>query len=124
MPNSLEFEIPVRTVSEANQREHHMARYRRKVAQQTTTAAFCRQWLDGLPPKPWRITLTRYGPRLMDRDNNAGSFKHVQDQLAREIGIDDGDEAHDWLYRQKKRFKREGDPGVGVRIETLSGRNA
>lgn len=117
--NSLTFELPVQTVSEANQREHWTKRHARKDRQQDIVATFAPQWLDDLPAKPWKITLTRLGPRYLDEDNNAGSFKHVQDQLARELGIDDGDrEAARWWYVQRKRLKSEGGYGVEVTIET------
>ena len=54
-----------------------------------------------IPPKPWRITLTRIGKRRLDTGNNPGSMKHVQDGICDALGIDDGDEAHDWIYHQR-----------------------
>ena len=115
----LEFEIPVATKSESNMREHWAPKAKRAKLQRSTAAMFSRQWTERLPPKPWLITLTRFGVRRLDTGNLSGSLKHAQDGLCDAIGIDDGDEAHYWRYRQEKRLKRDGDPGVGVRIETI-----
>jgi len=110
----LVFELPIRTYSESNMREHWAARAKRAKSQRETACLFARQWVDDLPPKPWRITLTRIGKRRLDTGNNPGSMKHVQDGLCDAIGIDDGDEEHDWLYKQRK-----GDYSVEVRIEPM-----
>ena len=45
-------------------------------------------------------------------------------QVAKELGINDGDEAHEWLYDQRKPRPREvglqvGGYGVEIRVETL-----
>jgi len=96
--------IPLQLVSEANQRESHWAKHRRKKGQQEIAAAYLRQEnIDGL--RPTRIGLTRVVPasgkhagKLMDDDNLAGCFKHVQDAIAKELGMDDGDIK--WSYHQ------------------------
>jgi hypothetical protein len=96
----------IKTVSEANQREHWAKRSKRKTQQQRD---FSTLWKSHKPKvaTPCTITFTRYSCNTMDADNLAGAFKHVQDQLAREIGIDDGDKRIEWRYRQERIPKRE-----------------
>jgi hypothetical protein len=95
--------LPIRAESEANKREHWAVRKKRKDAQQLTV----REKMNGLKPTlrrlgdRYHVTLTRLGKRKMDKDNLAGSFKHVQDEVARILGVDDGDEARvTWDYQQ------------------------
>lgn len=106
--------LPVRVVSEANQREHWAAKYRRKRDQQTAV----RRRFDTIPERfdhwtpPFEIKLTRLGGRSLDTDNLAGAFKHVRDELARVLGINDGNGLHaTWSYAQSP-----GGP-VGIAIE-------
>jgi len=120
-PNpQLAFTMPVKLVSEANQREHWRTKYIRKNAQQRDTQ---RAWkaqrrvhavnsrghglLVGIAVAvPCTVRLTRIGPKSLDADNLAGSFKHVQDAIAKLIGIDDGDERIKWEYAQVPVGKR------------------
>lgn len=53
-------------------------------------------------PKRVVVTLTRLGPRKLDSDNLAGSFKAIRDGVADALGIDDGSELIQWEYRQEK----------------------
>jgi len=48
------------------------------------------------------ITLTRYGPALMDDDNNTSALKAVRDEVARQLQVDDGDKRLGWVCRQEK----------------------
>jgi hypothetical protein len=109
-------ELPFVTASEANRRDHWAVRNRRKKDQQAALGAvFAASGLwNWKPPLPVRVTLTRQGSRLLDPDNLAGSFKHVQDGVARLVlGVDDGDRARvEWVYDQCP-----GVAGVFVRIE-------
>ena len=110
--------MPIRTYSEANQREHYMAKARRAKAQRLQSALLLRHHfgrrVDLLAdPQAIRVTLTRLGARKLDKDNLAGSFKHVQDGVADWLGIDDGSPILRWEYAQEtgRRY------GVRVRIE-------
>lgn len=99
---SATLDIPLRVVSEANQREHWRVKYLRKVEQQLEvavewTSRYGQAWIQ----LPCRVTLTRIGSRAMDKDNLAGSFKHVQDQVARMLRVDDGGDLVAWEYRQE-----------------------
>lgn len=112
----LAFEFPLRVVSEANQREHWAAKHRRKKAQQAETAV---EWKRAAGKcqiaLPCVIRLTRIGARALDSDNLAGAFKHVRDQIAKLIGVDDGSELLSFEYRQIARGKRD----YAVRVEVF-----
>lgn len=51
------------------------------------------------PPGPWRVVITRVGPRAMDTDNTCTSAKGVRDAIAAWLGVDDGDESVAWEVR-------------------------
>lgn len=101
----------IKTVSEANQSEHWRTKHKRKKQQQEDFSWLWRaatQFDDKTKfTFPATITFTRYSCKEMDADNLAGAFKHVQDQLARELGIDDGDGSVKWKYEQVRIPKRE-----------------
>ncbi len=96
--------FPIKTISEANAREHWGAKQKRKKSQQHDFAMLWRTFKPDIS-LPAKIIFTRYSCKLLDADNLAGSFKHVQDALAKELGIDDG--LLKWEYRQEKIAKRE-----------------
>lgn len=91
----------LRTVSEANQREHWRVRFNRKKAQQEEVTIAMQNVLRGRRIEvPCVVKLTRIGARALDSDNLAGSFKHIQDQVARIIGVDDGSSYIRFEYSQ------------------------
>lgn len=102
--NDMRFDI--KTVSEANQREHWGAKLNRKKAQQRD---FALMWKAAkvTVELPATVTFTRHSCKVLDSDNLAGALKHVRDALAREIGIDDGDERIRYEYKQVRIVKRE-----------------
>ena len=114
----LAFTMPVRTVSEANEREHWRRRHNRKKEQQEDTH---KAWKKAKGDRPLflsllpscHVRLVRVGPRRLDTDNLAGSFKHVQDAIAIELGVDDGDSWVKWEYEQVAVGKRV----YSVRVE-------
>lgn len=112
------FTLPIRTYSESNQRLHWAVKAQRVKEQRgqakLLTLVAVRSTGKPLPAQPWRITLTRIGKRRLDTGNNPGAMKAVQDGLCDALGIDDGDEAHDWLYKQRI----EKQYAVEVRIES------
>ena len=121
LTGSVRVTLAIRTISENNAREHHMARARRRSAQRALVhlelpmhIASCR------PVGPYLITLTRIAPRKLDSDNLQGAMKAIRDQVADELGINDGDEAHEWAYAQRAPRKREpgllGITGCGVEV--------
>ena len=98
----LDFQVPVKTVSEANQREHWAVKNKRKKAQQLEVAVAWHNNLGGRRVQlPCVVKLTRIGPRKLDGDNLAGAMKHCQDEIARRLGVDDGDDKNvQWVYSQ------------------------
>lgn len=115
----IEFKIPIRTVSETNMREHWSKRHKRRKEQRRVAGNFANQIAAKLPPKPWRLTLTRYGRQRMDAGNLPAAMKGPQDGLCDAIGIDDGDIEHQWCYMQKPDGRKSAFRGVGVRIESI-----
>ncbi len=85
--SAVELAIPVRVVSEANQRDHWAVRKRRFDAQKMALAGV----LAGisLPPLPVAVMWTKLGGRNLDTDNLAGSFKALRDHLADHYRVDD-----------------------------------
>ena len=98
--------FPIKTVSEANTRQHWRMKYNRKKAQQQ---AFVPIWRNAKVKVelPCQIIFTRYSTHLLDSDNLVSAFKATRDALAREIGIDDGSSQIEWIYRQARIPKRE-----------------
>ena len=106
--------VPVKVVSEANQREHHMAKHRRKKDQQKVTLLVLQsKHASGASFAARTVWLTRVianRGKSMDADNLAGSFKHVQDAVAKWLGIDDGKLR--WAYFQVRGHA----PAVNIEI--------
>jgi hypothetical protein len=114
---SLEFSAPIRTISEANQSEHWRVKHRRKKAQQKEMNA---EWLQAAKGRkialPCLVRFVRIGAKSLDADNLAGSFKHVQDEVARLLGVDDGGNQVRWEYDQVPIGERK----YSVRVEVRS----
>ncbi len=110
----LTFEVPIRILSEPNQRSHYMARARR-VKKQRADVALAFRAAAGPPPHhaepPLTITLIRLAPReIADEDNLIAGFKSVRDQIAACLQFDDRDRRVTWVYRQERAS------GYGVRV--------
>lgn len=104
---TIEIEMPIIVVSEANRRDHHMARYRRSKRQSSLCKIACLRLIKPLPEDYFaKITLTRLGKRTLDTDNLAGAFKSVRDIIADLLGVDDGSDRLTWIYAQEKAKKR------------------
>jgi len=120
----LEFELPVKTISEANRRYnwgkgrfYHLHRHRK---QREAARLAMNVHRDRVPAdRPLRITLVRVGPRRLDDDNLAGAMKHVRDGIADSLEIDDGDETQAvWSVAQEQGV--QGEYSVLVRIEACT----
>lgn len=94
--------LPIKIVSEANQRDHWSARARRFKAHKQASLA-----LTVTIPFPLTITLTRIGPRTLDTDNLAGGFKGLRDGIAARLKVDDADPRITWVYAQQKGAPKE-----------------
>lgn len=100
-------ELPIRTVSEANQREHWGKKAARAKKQRKATATLLLAKFGKAVPRvrpPDCITLTRIAPRSLDSDNLAGSFKAIRDGIQDWCGVNDRDLV--FVYAQ-----RRGKPG-------------
>lgn len=98
--------LPIRTVSEANRRDHWSTKAHRVRLHRKTAAALVPGC--GLP---CTVRLTRVSPRILDDDNLRGALKAVRDGVADRLGVDDRDVRVRWEYAQQK-----GRPGVLVEI--------
>lgn len=121
MTKTIIFQIPAKTVSEANSSEHWVKKANRhKLQKWMVKKAFKDHELN--IKLPVEITFTRIAPRLLDEhDNLPCCFKYMLDQFAAEItGIKQAGRADDckeitWKYSQKKGKVRE--YAVEVKIE-------
>ena len=110
--------FPLRTWSTLNMREHWAARARKtKAARRTVHLLWPWRASDETWDFPLAVTLTRISPsKGLDDDNLRGALKEVRDQVAAELGIDDGDKARvRWEYAEMR-----GPWGVGISIEELT----
>lgn len=129
---SIVWEIPLKTVSEGNSREHwHKAAARHTSQQWWVRCLFNRE--IRLIPEPCEVTMTRIGPRFLDSDNLQTSMKWIRDELgacmfpekvvtyrtrsgkiAQNKGHADSDPRVTWKYAQEKGKIQ------GIRIEIRS----
>jgi len=93
----------IRTVSAANAREHWAVKAKRNKSERTAIRAY----FSTCPPSlrntdaPIVVSLARFGKRLLDDDNLAGSFKAIRDEVAACLNRDDGPKAGiRWVYEQ------------------------
>lgn len=118
---SVEFVIPIKTISVTNAREFWRVRAKRAKAERVSArdAFFANaSWArvqTGEFEGALRITLTRLATHKLDSDNLAGACKSVRDGIADALGMDDGDELLTWEYAQEKAKEY----GVRVKIEAL-----
>lgn len=97
--------LPLRLVSEANQRGSWHAGAKRARTQRGTTRLVLRQRAVALPPAGgpcYVVTLTRIAPRKLDGDNLQRALKAVRDGVADAMWTDDDDERLTWEYAQRK----------------------
>lgn len=116
----ISFEIPIRTISEANTSEHWTKRRLRRKSQQFFVRLSYMRYVKDLQ-LPCKILITRIGPRRLDFDNLCSSQKGVVDALCDCIipglapGRADGDE------RIKISYAQEIGKCLAVRIEIDDG---
>jgi len=96
------FVLPIKVVSEANQSEHWRVKHKRKKAQQKALLAYIGHVIFDADSADVTFMKLNRGGKSLDKDNLAGAFKHVQDMLARWLGVDDGDtDKVTWHYDQR-----------------------
>lgn len=104
-------EIPgLRLVSEANAHEHWRERQRRAKDQREVVRLTLRTRMK--VAVPCDVMIVRVAPASLDTDNLQGSAKHVRDEIAAWLGIDDRDPRVTWRVAQVRGKPRE----YGVRI--------
>jgi hypothetical protein len=110
---TITFTVPVKTVSEANVREHWAVKRERTKLQRDGASLMASMHLlrflgtPGETARRFSITLTRIGVRALDGDNLQRALKAVRDGVADALGIDDGDSRIDWQYGQRRGGKGE-----------------
>jgi hypothetical protein len=102
---SIEVDLPVRIVSEMNGRDHWTKVHKRSKDHHHAvfyTLVPFKKLLGMIAGSDERIvvTFTRLGPGHFDSDNLASGFKFCRDEVAKMLGINDGDERFDWRYEQ------------------------
>lgn len=118
--------LPIRTVSEKNQREFWAKKARRVKAQRQAFALVFgakrltkEQFgeLDSIRSggKRGLVTLTRIAPRTLDDDNVRQALSAFRDETAACLCIDDRDPRVTWDYAQRR--GKAGEYGVEVCIE-------
>lgn len=93
--------IPELRPHSPNDRVHHMARARARKRERKLGRDFVASMRPGEPgTRRYTITLLRIGKRKVDSDNLQAMGKGLRDGIADALGIDDGDERHQWVYEQ------------------------
>jgi hypothetical protein len=119
----VEFDLQIRTVSEANMRQHWAVKAKRTKAFRAAAASGVRRQLTAshlalaIKRKETRyvVTITRNAPRALDsQDNLRVSAKALVDGIADALQMDDRDIRFTWQYEQKKSKTYS----VTIRIET------
>ncbi len=116
--------IPVRVVSESNQRCHWTKKRKRRSEQGNAVflsmflSPMARQMRDAAKQgKTICITFTKLGGKRLDVSNLPTAFKAVEDEVARLLGIDDGHEHWHPVFEQEP----GGKVGIRIRIESIEG---
>lgn len=107
-------EIPLKTVSLLNVREHWRQTANRKAEHRHIVGLY----FNGKqrPELPVTVTLTRRSPGVLDaHDNLPSAFKHIVDGLATWLGIDDADPRVTWKYAQQRCTRSD----FGVIVEVV-----
>lgn len=128
----INFELPIKTVSEANCSDHWTKKSKRHKSQQHFVRLAYNRYVKAIV-LPCSVTLTRISPRLLDDDDNLPmTFKWIKDELSECIfpekrltyitkkgkiraikGRADSDPRVKWKYAQQK-----GNPQrIGIEIE-------
>ncbi len=112
-------EIPMKLPSAGNLHEHWRKRHTRIKAQRFAVK-LCLGKSNGRLNEAFAalvrgevlaVTFTRVSPRKLDSDNLAFAFKGMRDEVAAQLGVDDGSDSLTWLYAQES-----GKPCVRIEI--------
>lgn len=107
------FDVPVKTVSVANKREHWAARAKRaKTHRQSAKITALVAGARGYATGEISVLMVRVGAKRLDDDNIYSALKAVRDGIADALGRDDGDTQIHWATPGQE----VGAPSVRVRI--------
>jgi len=112
----LDIELPIPTVSEANNTDHWSIKSKRKKIQKLLIKSSFNR-LSPIIIIPCHVILTRLASRDLDDDNLVSAFKTVRDAIADYIrpglapGRADDHKGITWVYKQERAKTR------GVRIQ-------
>lgn len=112
--NDIILELPIKTVSEANNFDHWTRKYKRKNAQSIAIRWAYNQLNEPKLPENCIVELTRIAPRKLDKEDNLPfCFKHIKDVIADLIrpglrpGRADDNQKISWIYKQEKGKPKE-----------------
>ena len=97
----IEFELPLRTVSESNRREHWGPRHERARLQRGAARLLTRCNCADIGV-PIIVQMARVAPRELDDDNLRGALKAIRDGIADAFGVKDNDPRIEWRYAQQR----------------------
>ncbi len=101
--------LPIKTVSEMNQRTHWSDRAARMKSHRTAA-----RLMVPAHPLPCVVTMTRLSSGTLDDDNLRSALKGCRDGIADKLGVDDADPRIVWRYGQEK--CKRGEYGVRVAV--------
>lgn len=104
------FAIPMRLPSVANLREHWATKAKRVKAQRGAVALALKSRRASLTElhaelargRSLSVVMVRVSPRKLDGDNLSSAFKAVRDEVAKQLGVDDGSDQVAWACKQEK----------------------
>jgi len=79
--NKITWELPIKTVSEANSSEHWIKKSKRHKTQQFFIRLLFKKAQENIT-LPCQVTLTRLSSRSLDDDNLRMAFKWIRDELS------------------------------------------
>jgi hypothetical protein len=82
--------VRVRLTTGLNDREHHFERKRRVGGEHDAIGWHLVAARRDPPPLPAKVTLVRWGPKPLDKDNVAGALKGAVDSVARYLRLRPG----------------------------------
>lgn len=114
-PASVRVTLPLRTCTEGNAKEHWRTKARRAQQQRQLVRLVLPMHLRTchvpahITFRPIIVTLTRIAPSkgLDPHDNLPGSLKHVVDEVASCLGLDDRDPRVTWMYEQRRGSRKD-----------------
>lgn len=107
----MKFVIPCKTVTESNAKEFWRVKYARSKQQRAITAQVVAPLEK--PSIPCVVQFTRVSRGIMDDDNLPSSIKHLRDEIAKWLGVDD---RHRHIVRYEYDQRRGAPPCIEVEI--------